>query len=1084
MLRKNNSSGVITVFLTLVLIPLLAFGTLIMEAGRYISAKQVLAEAQVTASMSILADYNVFVQERFGLLAIDPAASGEVDHDVTFTNTLKYNADNNLSSSASGASKLVDIKDTVKFSTIYHLSEFSVLQRQVLEYAKYSVPYVIVSRALDIKGLVQELLDQLGLSNVLDLLNDMTSKTEDAVNKMDTAFKELGQYEYLTMSLQNLLGDSKTIDDYKTQDLYDEYVNQSFWIFGDNKAPETFSDSEKYSAKRKAFVDAVNNKANYMKNNPDPGPYAEKAKSNYNNFTYTSLSSSKVNLYLSQIAIYEFLNDSANAEKTISGNTSESVSYNVKTYTHTQGIDYSSVSEGNGTTKTHSVNLKTAVYNIAYDDLKSTSLANEEKSLVVDYASLDEFADSYGINYTKSENAKNQLKAYYSNINKKSELEERKDFLVDKKTEYDKKIQEYNTSISETQSAYKTAVNSAATKFQSQIDAIKEAKEALESAKEAFNATRENTTAESEGELNENSQKVSDNIDKILTFLSKVNSTASSGKTQVNTISGNLDNFTYENINQNSAVSTSNGIDSASIGGKTINIGLTNDKVKGYVNGDFSAIEEFCKTKPVDVDNVDYGEEGPEGSIDSGEINDGLDIGEIWDSVEQIFAVLNPIPSVSNDAYNVVIESGSQSKLKGLEDSKSNQSDKNYVDRILAKVGGTLGASYEGSLFDPSLELDTNHSDFAATMEALQGDLKSLKDSANEMKTLNVIKMLKALKKVLESLVSVTETILSLFGQLKSLFAGIMDQAYQAILINTYITQKFPSRMTNVQDAVVYPCSTGDEDTRQGPYFSGACVEYVMIGKFNEKSNQSGVFWILFGIRALVNCIQIALQDETMKLISACNMFAPLMFIAAVYLETNIDMNYLVCLGETVPIWKNDAHLSIKGLTRIAENLLEYVKNTDVQITTSGDGKRYHVIGCHTLSRSHSTETLSVKEATKRGFTPCKVCNPQDDCKVEDDSGDGEKAGYVDMDYDKYLWMLLFFVGGQKKLERASHLIQLETRYWEKLNKGQANFELINAGTYVRSEVEASYDSLLPMISLGENTNTFLDIYNMKYVGY
>lgn len=1082
MFNKNNSSGVITVFLTLILIPLLAFGTLIMEAGRYISAKQILAEAQVTASMSILADYNVFVQERFGLLAIDPTASGEVDHDVTFTNTLKYNADNDLPSSSSGASKLVDIGSNVEFSTIYNLSEYSVLQRQVLEYAKYSVPYVIVSRALDIQGLVQELLDQLGLSNVLDLLNDMTSKTEDAVNKMDTAFKELGEYEYLTMSLQNLLGENKTTDDYKTQDLYDEYVNQSFWIFGDNKAPETFSDSEKYSTKRQNFITAVDNKAKYMTNNPDPGPYAEKAVSNYNNFTYTSLSSTKENLYLAQIAVYEFLNNTSNAEEEIGANTSESVSFYATTYTHTKALDYSSVTAGSDTKKTQSVKLKTAVYNIAYNDLNSSTRANEEKAAVVDYATLDEFATSYGINYTKAENARTALENYYSNVNKKNELEERKDFLEDKKAEYDEAILGYNTEISNTQSAYKTVVNSAATKFESQISAISEATKALKDAQAAFNATRENTTESEEKDVNENSQKVSDNIDKILTYLSSASSTASSGKTNVSTISGNLQNFTYANINENSKVTTTDGVDSATIGGSKINIGLTNDKVKGYVNGDFSAIEEFCQTQPVDVEETDYGEDGPEGSIDSGEINDGLDISEIWDSVEQIFAVINPVPDVANDAYNVVIDSSSQNKLKSLADVEANTEDKNYVDQILEKVGKTLGPSY-GSQFDPTLTLDTNHSDFADTMETLQTELKKLKDSANEMKTLNIIKMLKALKEVLESLVSVTTTILDLFDDLKGLFAGIMNQAYQAILINTYITQKFPSRMTNVPDAVMYPCGT-EEGTRQGPYFSGACVEYVMIGKFDEKSNQSGVFWILFGIRALVNCIQIAMQDETMKLISACNMFAPLMFIAAVYLETNIDMNYLVCLGETVPIWKKDAHLSIKGLTRIAEKLLDYVKKTKVEVTTSGDGKRYHVIGCDRLNQSENKKQLTVKEAISDGFTPCKVCNPQKNCDVDEDSGDGEKAGYVDMDYDKYLWMLLFFVGGQTKLERASHLIQLETRYWEKTNKGEANFELINAGTYVRSEVEASYDSLLPMISLGENTNTFLDIYNMEYVGY
>ena len=91
--KENGSSGVITVFLSLILIPLLAFGTLIMEAGRYISANTLLAEAQVTASMSLLANYNRYIEERFGILAIDSQSTQAEQKDMFVKLTSLNNQD-------------------------------------------------------------------------------------------------------------------------------------------------------------------------------------------------------------------------------------------------------------------------------------------------------------------------------------------------------------------------------------------------------------------------------------------------------------------------------------------------------------------------------------------------------------------------------------------------------------------------------------------------------------------------------------------------------------------------------------------------------------------------------------------------------------------------------------------------------------------------------------------------------------------------------------------------------------------------------------------------------------------------------
>ena len=50
-------------------------------------------------------------------------------------------------------------------------------------------------------------------------------------------------------------------------------------------------------------------------------------------------------------------------------------------------------------------------------------------------------------------------------------------------------------------------------------------------------------------------------------------------------------------------------------------------------------------------------------------------------------------------------------------------------------------------------------------------------------------------------------------------------------------------------------------------------------------------------------------------------------------------------------------------------------KGVIVYIAGSGRGKKYHRKNCRTLSRSHKV-AISLEEARRRGYTPCKVCNP------------------------------------------------------------------------------------------------------------
>ena len=214
------------------------------------------------------------------------------------------------------------------------------------------------------------------------------------------------------------------------------------------------------------------------------------------------------------------------------------------------------------------------------------------------------------------------------------------------------------------------------------------------------------------------------------------------------------------------------------------------------------------------------------------------------------------------------------------------------------------------------------------------------------------------------------------------------------------------------------------------------------------------------------------------------------MFIAMLYMETNIDMNYLLRLGQEVPIWKDHLNLSAEGLMDIAGDLIQLEPDasgsTQVRICTSGGGKRYHKLdkdSCFTLvsspNREVKTTQTSLSSAIKQGYTACQVCKPVEMTEAEEDPDEG----IIPLDYNEYLYVLMLFMSTKTKLRNLANLIQLETRYYQSEQKITPTFLIDKASTYVRSQTIASYDSLLPMFSLG-SSGGFAEIGGVEYVGY
>lgn len=131
-LKKRN--GVITVFVSLMLVSVLSLGTLVIEAGRFQAAKNQLADATISASTSMIAAYDPELYDRYGLLAIDSARFNE----ARAKEYLEYNADLSPGFLGNKVSRLYSVAD-IELQGLYNLTYPAILKQQILTRAKYHV---------------------------------------------------------------------------------------------------------------------------------------------------------------------------------------------------------------------------------------------------------------------------------------------------------------------------------------------------------------------------------------------------------------------------------------------------------------------------------------------------------------------------------------------------------------------------------------------------------------------------------------------------------------------------------------------------------------------------------------------------------------------------------------------------------------------------------------------------------------------------------------------------------------------------------------------------------------------------------
>ncbi len=201
-----KTKGVITVLISLMLVGVLSIGTLVIESGRYQAAKTQLAQANISASTSMIAAYDADLYERYGLLAIDT----ERFTPQRATDYLNFNADQATGYRGNRLSRLYAV-DSVELTGLYNLTYPSVLKRQMLSRAKYHV--IPQNYALNVE-------------TMHSFLSDFQSKCQYVAQKLApvaNGFASTGSLSDVPQPMRNAL--KALYATYKTTKQYDEGCN-------------------------------------------------------------------------------------------------------------------------------------------------------------------------------------------------------------------------------------------------------------------------------------------------------------------------------------------------------------------------------------------------------------------------------------------------------------------------------------------------------------------------------------------------------------------------------------------------------------------------------------------------------------------------------------------------------------------------------------------------------------------------------------------------------------------------------------------------------------------------------------------
>lgn len=180
----HQNKGAISVFLTLILLPMLLLGGMTVDAARIYASRVVISDAGEMAMNAGLAQYNEKLHDEYGLLVMDKSPEN-------MESALKSYFEKSLNGSGiSGAEDYARILDLVveQFDAINlagsQIYKTEVEKQQIVEYMKYRAPVCLTELILDKFG---ELKDTEKMAKAMEAQMEFGEAMEDCQDSMEEA---------------------------------------------------------------------------------------------------------------------------------------------------------------------------------------------------------------------------------------------------------------------------------------------------------------------------------------------------------------------------------------------------------------------------------------------------------------------------------------------------------------------------------------------------------------------------------------------------------------------------------------------------------------------------------------------------------------------------------------------------------------------------------------------------------------------------------------------------------------------------------------------------------------------------------
>ena len=1027
------SKGAISIFLSIMLTGVCSLSALIMEAGRYKAAKQVLDEAAITSALSSLANLDSTLQSRFGLYGVKTK-------DGVDSTTAGY-MDINSDVGAKGVSLLYNLSST-EANWTFDLANYSVLERQILEHEKYRAPIEMLEEFAELEQQISKLVKNIeklipGLEQMLDIGTAICDIVE-GLKGLYSLTKTIQQLEMSTVAGAPGFSEKFAEAAGKVWGELEEFFGGEDWT--DDVAEPSYY--EAYNA----LVEAINAKVNYM-NEHSPAPQAPTTtRPSVNGNLKTKAEEMSAVAFVLQTMVDEgYFNDNG----LVSGDISE-------LYTKFQKSEHKS--KLTYITKNMS---RSDLLNRINQTLSSNGISQlSNKSSTANVESAITSVSSKGSQYSSS---------YSSQVSAQSAWDSKNKAYND----YVSSLSTYNTSIDSAITDLKNALNKIGPLLNSYKSNYSAAITGLEKATQAI-SNLQNATSILQGNGSWQGANVTKldlgGLDTILNELKKVAmGPADEGIRFVADQKLALDSLKGENIG-------------ADFGSLSSHENLGKGKMANYGDSDrYYLTKTEMAVLLATLEGV---------AITKTYNSQLLSVIESLKKLQQAFSVL---PALFDPECCMVLSDATTSLFPSKTGTRSEAdiitTDVDAVRSYLDDARALLGSIYDDDigLVHPdntstigmdSEELATRMGRIADNCQKLSGEQDSLLGKAVSA-SLGFIATIFKLFLNISTIVQLIEDLIYVVTHIKDVFTELPSMLGESVLINQFAVSKFSNRLNKVKGETGVGKSLGGTGAKSVPAaaqtFSQANLEYILIGGNSEASNQQACFNRIMTMRMINNALLILSDATWMELIGACNILAPVVFILLMYYESNIDMNLLVKLKLKIPLIKTSLILSIESLTPEGMDDLDTVSNDFAISFSEANSKNLDIIvnDMDILSDSNSSQLEQFYAQQDLSNTTKNLLN-------------GLEKGFLKLDYKNYIFLFMLLQSNRQKVMRIADLIQMELRYKEYSKGTHPTLLLEDYHTFVRVKAKATLNSVLPIISFNkdENKKPGWAINTIKYVGY